>query len=638
MSSYSNRIAAYNTKMKVYGSQMSQPEELEPVQDDTNYVTFAFYENIEDAAKDMYPGGISFAHDKSMGTGAIFKEGKIVSSKVLEVLYSDEPLASELNGSLTAKAGLVSIKYVDNNGLVQTMQFQTVNQAFVKEMIAKISVSNEASENMDKFLKRTDNISAICEHIHRIIDVSTSVSSEGYTQYKVNFKYEELYREIVRDLKADDHIGGNIKSERDDKQDEAISKNSEEISALRGKVEAHYIECNDNLKQVKEEVEKLIATDAEVKEATAVIKGSYINDVKVMVQTPEDGEKESLKDILVLSKKMNEDDELIEVEVPNEEFYHKFNEIETGFSLNIEELDKVSKKVEALEDQDGNIYKELTALHSSMDKLEDEVENEVKTSVDELKSALNSSMDELKEWTNASLETNAQNQAEAIANVKTELSSDISSDRAKIEEIEAGYKESDESIRATIDEKVIAINERLDENIGAVETLRNEFTTVIVDLSTGVSAEISQLREETANDLDNLIDSIDAKFNKVHTDIESMNGNINKLSEDCNAFISEAQVSLEEVQKVSEELTGIVDGANTKFDSSFFALETKIESLTTEVEEKNAELVERIEKIDSSLAGLYDEYNNFKTEINNKLNNAIIDIETLMNAKFIDLK
>ena len=53
MSSYSNRIAAYNTKMKVYGSQMSQPEELEPVQDDTNYVTFAFYENIEDAAKTM---------------------------------------------------------------------------------------------------------------------------------------------------------------------------------------------------------------------------------------------------------------------------------------------------------------------------------------------------------------------------------------------------------------------------------------------------------------------------------------------------------------------------------------------------------------------------------------------------------
>lgn len=626
MSSYSNRIAAYNARMKVYGAESDNTQTTEQQGcdcDNNNYVTFAFYNNIEDAAKDKYPGGLAFSHDPSIGSGAIFKEGQIVTSKVLEISLTDERLDQAISSSATAKAGTVNVKYVDNAGLIKELTFQTVNQDYVKEMIAAMSASNTTVNSVDSFLKKTDNVTAICEHVSRVIDVQTTKTPEGYVQYKVNFKYEELYNEIIRDLKADDYIGN---KSNDEKQDVLIEKNTIKIDAVEESLKKNEETMIAELAKVNDQIKELHATDESIKEALSPIKASYIADAKVMVNVPEEGEEPSLKDTVVLAKMNESESSTIEFDIPNEDFYNKVSELETAFSLSVEEMNAITKRIDSLESTDGSVWRELTGLHTAIDELAEKTSQEQEV----LKEAIDSSLAELSESFNNKLESNAEIQNESLKTLESDLKNEIASVSDSVEALSEKMDAEDASLLGAMN----GINNELSGQIEAldmkVDLNKQAADDMCLDISTSLNKRIDEQAEQTSEDYDRLIETVDEKFNKVNEELGSMNVAIEELGVDCSAFIEEAKKSLDEVQKVSDELTEIVESINDKFDSSINEIHGRLDEIGDNIETLNTNYSERFLKIDTSINALRNDFESFRTEINNKLNNAIIDIETLM--------
>jgi len=129
------------------------------------------YGTIEEAANDLTPGALSFGYDEATKAGAVFRVGKLVSSKVLDVVISD----TETDG-----VGLVSVKYIDYDGTVKTHTFNSVSESKINEL------SQQIGEAGNTYMQG------------RFIVISD--------ENEISVNYNELYQSVKDEL-ANDGIG-----------------------------------------------------------------------------------------------------------------------------------------------------------------------------------------------------------------------------------------------------------------------------------------------------------------------------------------------------------------------------------------------------------------------------------------------
>ena len=94
---------------------------------------------IKQAFDDRTVGGVNFGYDDEHDSGAIFIEGKLFSSRVLDIVLSDNSDNSKN----------VKILYVDSEGYVQEKIFETTDKQLVDDLIsAAIASAKTETEQM----------------------------------------------------------------------------------------------------------------------------------------------------------------------------------------------------------------------------------------------------------------------------------------------------------------------------------------------------------------------------------------------------------------------------------------------------------------------------------------------------------
>ena len=144
--------------------------ENSPEQSEQTSVSFA-YGSIIAAASDTTPGSINFGYDEEHKAGAIFRMGKLVTSRVIDIILSDKE---------TEGVHKVTVKFVDTDGVVRTKEFDTVDESLINTLL-----SNKGS------------IYVAGNYIE--IDESTN---------EISVSYDALYEKVKGDL-VNDGIGDN---------------------------------------------------------------------------------------------------------------------------------------------------------------------------------------------------------------------------------------------------------------------------------------------------------------------------------------------------------------------------------------------------------------------------------------------
>ena len=122
----------------------------------TQVVKFA-YGSLDKAAKATTDGQIAFGYDKTTKAGAIYVGGNLVTSKILDITKAD---TAKVAGVTAGVAETITVKYVDENGAVQSTNFAVVDQKLVQELIAaRAEADNARIEALETYAKAT-NIAA----------------------------------------------------------------------------------------------------------------------------------------------------------------------------------------------------------------------------------------------------------------------------------------------------------------------------------------------------------------------------------------------------------------------------------------------------------------------------------------------
>ena len=149
----------------IYGENSPEQEQSEQIS-----VSFA-YGSIIAAASDTTPGSINVGYDEEHKAGAIFRMGKLVTSRVIDIILSDKE---------TEGVHKVTVKFVDTDGVVRTKEFDTVDESLINTLL-----SNKGS------------IYVAGNYIE--IDESTN---------EISVSYDSLYEKVKGDL-VNDGIGDN---------------------------------------------------------------------------------------------------------------------------------------------------------------------------------------------------------------------------------------------------------------------------------------------------------------------------------------------------------------------------------------------------------------------------------------------
>ena len=149
----------------IYGENSPEQEQSEQIS-----VSFA-YGSIIAAASDTTPGSINFGYDEEHKAGAIFRMGKLVTSRVIDIILSDKE---------TEGVHKVTVKFIDTDGVVREKEFDTVDESLINTL-----VSNKGS------------IYVAGNYIE--IDESTN---------EISVSYDSLYEKVKGDL-VNDGIGDN---------------------------------------------------------------------------------------------------------------------------------------------------------------------------------------------------------------------------------------------------------------------------------------------------------------------------------------------------------------------------------------------------------------------------------------------
>ena len=119
-------------------------------------VKFA-YGSLDKAAKATTDGQIAFGYDETTKAGAIYVGGNLVTSKILDITKAD---TEKVAGVTAGVAETITVKYVDENGAVQSTNFAVVDQKLVQELIAaRAEADNARIEALETYAKAT-NIAA----------------------------------------------------------------------------------------------------------------------------------------------------------------------------------------------------------------------------------------------------------------------------------------------------------------------------------------------------------------------------------------------------------------------------------------------------------------------------------------------
>lgn len=492
--SYTNRVQAYNAKMRVFGAEQTSAQNITQNDSTVNsadeqFVSFAFYESVTDAKKDNYPGGLAFAHDATLNSGVIFKEGVIVSSKVLDVKVVSETLPDELKTSTTAKAERVSISYVDDNGAVAVAEFSTINQNFVKEIVSVMSADNELANSIDNFLKKTDNVSANCEEIENLFDVKTNANESGFISYEISFNYAKLSEKIAS-----------------------------EFEARFANIETKNVELENAIEQITNEIADFSSDSSTMDGRLSAIEEGYVKNIAVLTAV----EESSLTDTVQVSiSQMGGSSSDVQFEVPSDEFYQEYNNLKENVSLiesTVGGLETgVQEMTQSIESLNQKLDSSVAEVYSKIEEESERIESSVIGHVDELTNSIGDLKSDLNDVSNkvSALETN-----------KTELDVQIS-------EIKDSLEKLDEDMDASFGELVNKIDTQKDE----IDEHINQVSESVIDVSTNVDTFIEEVSERidlnaeniqnTNTQLNDFKAEIQEKFNNAIIDIEDLMKKIN---------------------------------------------------------------------------------------------------------------
>ena len=119
--------------------------ENSPEQSEQTLVSFA-YGSIIEAASNTTPGSINFGYDEEHKAGAIFRMGKLVTSRVIDIILSDK----ETDG-----VHKVTVKFIDADGVVRTKEFDTVDKSLINTLINN-TIDDVEKSFEDKINKKVD--------------------------------------------------------------------------------------------------------------------------------------------------------------------------------------------------------------------------------------------------------------------------------------------------------------------------------------------------------------------------------------------------------------------------------------------------------------------------------------------------
>ena len=259
--------------------------ENSPEQSEQTSVSFA-YGSIIAAASDTTPGSINFGYDEEHKAGAIFRMGKLVTSRIIDIILSDKE---------TEGVHKVTVKFVDTDGIVREKEFDTVDESLINTL-----VSNKGS------------IYVAGNYIE--IDESTN---------EISVSYDSLYEKVKGDL-VNDGIGDNTLV------DEAQSARLKEIEMgyATGVSVDEAVEGVDTIK---------VAVGLKSRENP---NSSFIID-NVEFNIPSDSYYERIDSSL---NKLVEELENVETNVPSDSYYER---IDSSLNKLVEEIEKKQDKEES---------------------------------------------------------------------------------------------------------------------------------------------------------------------------------------------------------------------------------------------------------------------------------------------------
>lgn len=187
----------------IYGE--NSPEQSEQIS-----VSFA-YGSIVAAASDTTPGSINFGYDEEHKAGAIFRMGKLVTSRIIDIVLDD-------NGTEDAHKHKVTVKFIDEDGVVRTKEFDTVDESLVRTLI-----SNEKTIYVaGNYIEINENTNEISVSYNSLYDqIKDDLANDGIrdnvagnyidideSTNEISVAYDSLYAKVKGDL-ANEGIGDN---------------------------------------------------------------------------------------------------------------------------------------------------------------------------------------------------------------------------------------------------------------------------------------------------------------------------------------------------------------------------------------------------------------------------------------------
>lgn len=494
--SYTNRVQAYNAKMRVFGAdsatdQNTTQNDSTGNSTDEQFVSFAFYESVSEAKKDNYPGGLAFAHDASLNSGVIFKEGSIVSSKVLDIKVEGEALPQELSASTVAKAQKITVSYVDDNGNVATAEFSTVNQDFVKEFVNVVSADSELANSISNFLKETDNVSAACEQIENLFEVKTSANEAGFVSYEISFDYAALSEKIKSDLQTD-------------------------FTSLQNKDS----ELESAIEQITNEIAGLTGDSSFVEDRVSAIEDSYVKNVSVLTAVEESSLTDTVE--VSISQKSGSSSD-VQFEVPSDEFYQEYGNLKDNVSLIETAVGELETGVQTLSASQETLSQKLDSsveeIYSHMGEEIERVENLVNEAV----SGLESSIGDIKSDLN-----DVNNSVSELSVAQTEISGQIS-----------GINDEISSLSGKLDASYVELVEKISDEKDALVSEIESVEEKVLDVSANV---------------DELSESVSERIDLNAENIQSVSADLNEFKADIQEKFNNAIIDIEELmKKVSEQ-------------------------------------------------------------------------------------
>lgn len=152
---------------------------------------------IKQAYDDHTIGGVNFGYDAENDFGAIFIEGKLYSSRILDIVLSDNE-----DGTKNIK-----ILYVDSEGIVQEKSFDSSDKSLIDTLInaAVEEAKNQINAETDEKISGSVPEYHEGDYIEIVPEDTDEEGGDNITPaFQVRVRYEQLFAQIQEDLHIED--------------------------------------------------------------------------------------------------------------------------------------------------------------------------------------------------------------------------------------------------------------------------------------------------------------------------------------------------------------------------------------------------------------------------------------------------